>query len=141
MSTREERDAAKCHEPLDLGPGARQAFVDRQAKLLAWDHWPVFGWYNDEDFCRAYNTAVQLADEVERLRAIVDKLPKTADGVPVVPGMTLWDSIWLGRPFGVQQLSVFCPNASRSEWMCNEGEVDVSQCYSTRAAAEAAGEK
>lgn len=26
------------------------------------------------------------ADEIERLRCIVDKLPKTEDGVPVVPG-------------------------------------------------------
>lgn len=33
---------------------------------------------------------VELANliaEVERLRALVDKLPKTADGVPVVPGV------------------------------------------------------
>jgi len=27
------------------------------------------------------------AVEIERLRAIVDKLPKTEDGVPVVPGL------------------------------------------------------
>jgi len=29
-------------------------------------------------------------EEIERLRAIVDKLTKTADGVPVVPGMMVW---------------------------------------------------
>ena len=28
--------------------------------------------------------------EFERLQAIVDRLPKTADGVPVVPGMEVW---------------------------------------------------
>jgi len=36
----------------------------------------------------------ELADakaEIDRLRAIVAKLPTTADGVPVVPGMELWD--------------------------------------------------
>ena len=31
-----------------------------------------------------------MFDEVERLRAIVDKLPKTADGVTVTDGMLLW---------------------------------------------------
>lgn len=30
----------------------------------------------------------QAADEIEELREIVSKLPKTADGVPVVPGKT-----------------------------------------------------
>jgi len=28
--------------------------------------------------------------EIERLRAIVDGLPKTADGVPIYPGMTVY---------------------------------------------------
>lgn len=28
--------------------------------------------------------------EIGRLRAIVDKLPKTVDGVPITPGMTVW---------------------------------------------------
>ena len=66
---------------------------------------------------------------------LIAKLPKTADGVPVVPGMTLWDPVWIDRPFGVHGLQVFCPNASRSEWICNDGEIDPGQCYSTREAA------
>jgi hypothetical protein len=37
--------------------------------------------------------------EIERLRAIVDRLPKTADGVPVTPGMTLWGA---GGGYGIQ---------------------------------------
>lgn len=49
--------------------------------------------------------------EIERLRAIVGKLPKTADGVPVVPGLTLHDPIWIDDPFVVHQLLVVCPNA------------------------------
>ncbi len=28
--------------------------------------------------------------EIERLRAVVDRLPSTADGVPVTPGMTVY---------------------------------------------------
>ena len=87
----------------------------------------------------------ELRKEIQQLRRhvrideeIIDKLPRTADGVPVVPGMTLWDPVWPDDPFGVQALLVFCPNARRSEWMCNDGEVDAAQCYSTREAADAA---
>lgn len=32
----------------------------------------------------------RLLSELTRLRAIVDKLPVTADGVPIVPGMKVW---------------------------------------------------
>lgn len=59
--------------------------------------------------------------EVERLQAIVDKLPKTADGVPVVPGMVVWKSNC--EPTNVGMLL--------GTWVC--------QCYSTHEAAEAAG--
>lgn len=31
-----------------------------------------------------------LRAERDRLAAVVDRLPKTADGVPIVPGMTVW---------------------------------------------------
>jgi len=75
--------------------------------------------------------------EIKRLQAIVDKLPKTSDGVPVVPGMMLWDPVWIDRSFAVHSLDVYCPEARRSEWVV-EGYVDVSQCFSTQAAAEAA---
>ena len=43
------------------------------------------------NFIAASRTAVpELVAEVRRLRAIVDKLPKTADGVPIVPGMEVY---------------------------------------------------
>jgi hypothetical protein len=32
------------------------------------------------------------ADEIERLQAIVDKLPKTADNVQIEDGMFVWES-------------------------------------------------
>ena len=41
-------------------------------------------------------TARELCDEVERLRDIVDRLPTTADGVPVVAGDTIWTCLRYG---------------------------------------------
>ena len=35
-------------------------------------------------------TVVKLLEEIKRLRAVVEKLPKTADGVPITPGMKLY---------------------------------------------------
>jgi len=74
--------------------------------------------------------------EVERLRAIVAKLPKTADGVPVVPGMKLWEinkhnggihsftAFWIGKDdFALSELGRRC---------------HVSCLYSSREAAEKA---
>lgn len=43
---------------------------------------------------------LRLIDEIERLSAIVEKLPKTADGVPVVPGMELF---WTGDGFSEEK--------------------------------------
>ncbi len=85
----------------------------------------------------------QLISEIERLQAIVDKLPRTADGAPVAPGMDVY----------------FCgmddPRSMRTEtidsvawtwkgvWLCwrdsplKPGRMP-SDCYSTREAAEAA---
>jgi regulator of replication initiation timing len=80
----------------------------------------------------------QLQLENERLRAIVDKLPKTADGMAVfiddkvyhpdydVPGQVDYaDSIWMAH---------FNPDCKGSEW----AGVAIRNCYSTREAAEAA---
>lgn len=68
----------KCSELLNLDLGSRRAFADRQATLIAWGTrrdergnligrkpWPLHGWYTDEDFCRAYNTACAMADRAE----------------------------------------------------------------------------
>lgn len=90
--------------------------------------------------------------ELERLRAIVDKLPKTADGVPMHPGAIVWTNpgcpddpqktmvtsvinfVACGAPDGEQSIRTplddCCPD-------CDEG-FQASECYSTRAAAEAA---
>ena len=99
-----------------------------------------------EEFWAWVDTSRALAEEVERLRA---KLPKTADGVPVVPGMTLWhppsDDLdidgtifhspacrcWAGP---VHPWLIHCGTGAHS----HAGPVDVREYYSTREAAEAA---
>ncbi len=40
--------------------------------------------------CFATDAVKVAVDKCEELQAIADKLPKTADGVAVVPGMNLW---------------------------------------------------
>lgn len=49
------------------------------------------------------NPGQQLLDELEKLRGIVGKLPKTADGVPIVPGMTVYEQ----RASGCKEMKNF----------------------------------
>lgn len=73
--------------------------------------------------------------EIERLQSIVDKLPKTADGVPVTPRMQVWCKTPVG---GVEALKL--PHANSEESIRSGfGWVRLYQCYSTREAAESAG--
>ena len=63
--------------------------------------------------------------ELRELRAIVEKLPTTADGVPVTPGMKLFlltDECIAEMPSG----AVFS----------EDGPFGTADCYSTRPAAE-----
>ena len=82
----------------------------------------------------------QLIVEIERLRAIVAKLPKTVDGVPITPGMELHftgcGSVRVNavRYSGAVELTTA---EAGSTWT----KFDTSGCYSTREAAEAAGGK
>lgn len=69
---------------------------------------------------------VLVAAERDRLRVIANRLPKTADGVPVVPGMTLWR---------YDDHNGYCAILDINESLLLES---VSECYSTREAAEAA---
>jgi hypothetical protein len=83
--------------------------------------------------------------EVERLRGVVDRLPKTKDGVPVTPGMLVYS---VGR---------FGKNKTTTELLVESSRVNPDEngnlrligspfmakphwCYSTREAAEAAKE-
>jgi len=70
----------------------------------------------------------RLRDENAELKAVVDKLPKTSDGVPV----TGLDRVWYLRH---DDITIVC------EPYCNIPIASRSACYSTREAAEAAKEK
>jgi len=73
----------------------------------------------------------ELLAELDRLRAMEDKLPKTADGVAVVPGMMVW--------YRTGHHVVHRTVEMRAQ-LRNMACMSVSGCYSTREAAEAAKE-
>ena len=75
--------------------------------------------------------ANEIYDRIAELEAIVEKLPKTADGVAVVPEETVW---FRGMGLTVRW------HHSLQRWAGVQGSwcPDISSCYSTREAAEAA---
>jgi len=79
-----------------------------------------------------------LRSDITRLRAIVGKLPKTADSVPITPWMNLYSNK-VDYDFGCVGLnaeepeSILCRDTRGVEFT-----LDASDCYSTREAAEAA---
>ena len=81
---------------------------------------------------------------LHRLQAIVDKLPKTADGVPVTPGTTLWfcdpfgkTKSWkIGRDLRAKTTVLVEADPAGNEFE----EYGPADCYSTREAAEKAKE-
>jgi hypothetical protein len=93
-----------------------------------WHDCPVCGKQTDGDCC---------VGEIERLRAIVDKLPKTADGVPLTGEyMTVWHIDAISKRAKSTQARLVFHGPTNGVW-----EVLVGGLYSTRAAAEAAEEK
>lgn len=90
-----------------------------------------------------------LEAERERLEAIIDKLPKTADGVPVTPGLTVFYSYGdiVAFPMRVQEFSEWCVMDGVATAFAEGRHEDVfhlfytTECYSTREAAEAAVEQ
>ena len=85
--------------------------------------------------------------ERDALRAIVDKLPKTADGVPIGIGSVVWspkDEVLAGA---VYRIEAYYDDPSPSiaiEWLIDGvpaddyHSVDCSSVFSTRSAAESA---
>jgi hypothetical protein len=75
-----------------------------------------------------------LRFENERLR---DELPKTADGVVVVPGMSVWRISQSGCTNHHEVLEI---TGRRSARISHHNTWPIDCCYSTREAAEAAKE-
>ncbi len=85
--------------------------------------------------------------ELAKLRAVVGKLPKTADGVPVAPGDTVWYLRYIREPercviAGYSSSdSVCCPDNPGSVYFKPSGFSAIwnwNNAYSTRELAEAA---
>ena len=111
---------------IGLSPkGDRHAHLVAEIERLRGDekHWR-------ECFNRTLDRETDKADEIERLRAIVDKLPKTADGIYVTsPFQTLWR--WSNhKPPRLCQVTLY-----------NLGWQKGKDCYSTREAAEASANR
>lgn len=93
-----------------------------------------------------YKDRADAAAEIERLRAIVDRLPKTADGASIVNGDRIYEAPCTisGR---VVEHSV--QHVDDDGWLVisDDGSYEppiianLSRCYSTREAAEAAAEE
>lgn len=93
--------------------------IERDCDDLQWEQF----------IANCHEAATQLEqrqDEIERLQAIVDRLPKTADGSPILPGQVVYHRDRRGkiRPETMVLASPF-PHLLKC-------------CYSTREAAEAA---
>lgn len=87
---------------------------------------------NKDQLIRTIEQARKFRAERDALQAVVDKLPKTADGVVVVPRMTLYTrdgELSHGFTAGIDALGIVV-----DQW---DHEVDAP-FYSTREAAEAA---
>ncbi len=85
--------------------------------------------------------------ENARLKAIVDMLPKTADGVPVVPGMAIWCERGHLAGASLDEGLVFCDGDGCFEsgdailGAVGPGQYEFRDCYSTRELAEKAKEQ
>ena len=84
----------------------------------------------------ANQTIRELREKLAKANAIIDKLPKTADGVPIVPGMRLYSErhqAWGGGIGSYVVASLQTTSTSDLDWI--DGRL-----YSTEAAALAAKE-
>ncbi len=85
--------------------------------------------------------AQRQADEIKRLQSIVDKLLKTADGVPIVPDGTQW--VYVRQEDGQPPYEMRVTHTDTFEWISGTGGDGLSHaylpdCYSTLEAAMAA---
>lgn len=103
---------------------------------------PQGAWVRYDDHKAIYKTGCDMIAErdsrIAELEAVVSKLPKTADGVVVTPGM----SVWVDRGSDVYEEDRYEEGAWWPDESCDiygDGEyITLGNCYSTRAAALAA---
>lgn len=82
-----------------------------------------------------YEAQLALAEkEIKRLSAIVEQLPKTADGVPVVPGMKLYPLHPIPRldepDHGVAEIGLYDP-VNQDFHRHGTDDFRVGLCYSS----------
>ncbi len=86
-------------------------------------------------------TYSQLLRECERLLAIVDKLPKTHDGITIAPGTPLWMRRQDGVVFPVESWAIYNDGSFSAEVQFSPGAMiggyDAHETYSSPEAAEA----
>lgn len=93
----------------------------------------------DAELRRRAKAKPDTGTELERLRAIVDRLPKTADGVAITPGMEVWQWI-LGAPRCLVVSTINTKGYGIGRWM-DTGDKDYpifAGFYSTAEAATVA---
>ena len=83
---------------------------------------------------------LSLADKIAELQAIVDKLPKTADGVPIVPEQDVYfyshDMLRHGVVLSITRGADFCKCLIDDDYDVTH-TLDTEDLYSTRKAIEA----
>lgn len=123
-------DAAKCIRWLQAGVGAAE--LDCETKRGAIDALTEGRGLPDDDLWAA------LKRERDDLRKIVAKLPKTADGVPIVPGMHLYPLHPLPEVDldGTEDYAVVEMHATDPFGGDDIEPEDLSKNYSSREAAE-----
>jgi len=86
-------------------------------------------------FSKLEHQLAQAREQIVELQAIIDKPPKTADGVPVFIG----DSVWEKSNNGFVESLIVARRTDEERYeLCIESAVLIGRAYSTQAAAEAA---
>jgi len=95
----------------------------------------------DEEVAALTTERDALAAELDRLSRIEAALPKTADGVTIVPGMEVWANIGDIEPWHCGVVSIHVSEEYDLTVRDGDGEEDeanTDDCYSSREAAKKA---
>lgn len=111
-------------------PDCGSGFASPHHKRYGWHYAQCGRRRHEEHGWETMPPASCLQRQVDRLQAIVDKLPKTADGVVITPGRTFYEA-WRTAPGEIRSLEV-------ADWYDHEDDspLAAAEMYSTREAAE-----